>query len=40
MGGEGQVEGWVKAGGELNPLLGQFGLAMAPRSASYLPKHA
>ena len=31
--------GWA-AGGGLNPLLGLFGLAMNPRSASHRPKHA
>ena len=36
MGGGGGYE--VKGG--LNPLLGLFGLAMSPRSASHRPKHA
>ena len=30
--------GWI-AGGRLNPLLGLFGPAMSPRSASHRPKH-
>ena len=36
VGGRG---GWA-AGVRLNPLLGPFGLAMSPRSASHMPKHA
>ena len=41
MGGGGTGGGgrW-EAGGELNPPLGLFGLAMSPRSASHRPKHA
>ena len=42
MGGGGGVGGggrW-EAGGGLNHLLGPFGLAMSPRSASHRPKHA
>ena len=31
--------GWA-AGGRLNPLLGLFGLAMSPRSATHQPKYA
>ena len=38
-GGAGGGVGW-EAGGRLNLLLGWFGLAMSPRSASHRPKHA
>ena len=38
-GGAGGGGGW-EAGGRLNLLLGLFGLAMGPRSASRRPKHA
>ena len=38
-GGAGGGGEW-EAGGGLNPLLGLFGLAMSPRSASHRPKHA
>ena len=38
-GGVGGGEGWA-AGGRLKPLLGLFGLAMSPISASDRPKHA
>ena len=31
--------GWA-VGGRLNPLLGVFGLAMSPKSASYWSNHA
>ena len=36
----GEVSGgvWWAAGGKLNYLLGFFGLAMSPRSASHRPK--
>ena len=38
-GGVGGGDGW-EAGGGLKLLLGLFGLAMSPRSASHRPKHA
>ena len=38
-GGAGAGGGW-EAGGELNPPLGLFGLAMGPSSAIRRPKHA
>ena len=38
-GGAGREGGW-EAGGELNPSLGPFGLAMGPRSTSHMPNHA
>ena len=34
-----EQHGWVAIVG-LNPPIGLFGLAMTPRSASHLPKHA
>ena len=39
-GGWGGWKGGWEAGGRLNPLLGLFGLAMSPRSASHGPNHA
>ena len=39
-GGRAGGKGGWEAGGGLNPLLGQFGLAMCPRSDSHRPKHA
>ena len=36
--GVGGWRGWAGRGG-LNLLLGQFGLAISPRSASHGPKH-
>ena len=38
-GGVGGGGGWEARGG-LNPLLGLFGQAMGPRSASHMPNHA
>ena len=38
-GGVGGGGGWEARGG-LSHLLGLFGLAMSPRSASHRPKHA
>ena len=40
VGGGGAGGGGWEAGGGLNLPLGQFGLAMGPRSASHRPKHA
>ena len=38
--GWGEWRGEWEAGGGLSPLLGLFGLAISPRSASHRPKHA